>query len=44
MSETSTNAAEKPINDGGTTPQVESEANEEQEAGETQPSEETGSD
>jgi hypothetical protein len=43
MSDTTTNPAEKPINDGGTTPQSQPEPTEAPEAAETEPSEESGS-
>jgi hypothetical protein len=44
MSDTSTNPGEKPVNDGGTTPQADSGTTEEQAAAEAQASQEDGSD
>jgi hypothetical protein len=44
MSDTTTNPGEKPVNDGGTTPQADSETTEEEGAAEVQASQEAGSD
>ena len=44
MSDTSTNPGEKPVNDGGTTPQSGSETTEEESTAEVQASQEDGSD